>query len=72
MKVIIDARGLSSAERVLFIEGVIKKAKAEEIVVLADDNNEKEDVSHAARNQGWRLIGIESHGESYQITMSKH
>ncbi len=72
MKMIVDARGLSRAERVLLIEGVIKKAKEGEIVVLADDNNEKEDISHAARNQGWRLIGIESHGESYQITMSRH
>jgi TusA-related sulfurtransferase len=71
MKVIVDARGISRAERVLLIERAIQKAE-EEIVVLADDDNEKEDISHAARNHGWMLKGVESHGESYRITISKH
>jgi tRNA 2-thiouridine synthesizing protein A len=71
MKVIVDARRLSRAERVLLIESAIKKAEEGEIVVLADDDNEKEDISHAARNHGWILKGIESRGERYRITISK-
>ena len=71
MKVIVEARGISKAERVLLIESAIKKAENRDIVVLADDDNEKEDISHAARNHGWILREIESHGESCRITISK-
>ncbi len=70
MKMIVDARGISRAERVLLIERAIQKAEKREIVVLADDDNEKEDISQAARNHGWMLKGIESHEESYRITLS--
>jgi len=71
MKVIVDARGISRAERVSLIERAIQKAEEGEIVVLADDENEKEDISQAVRNHGWIFKGIESHGESYRITISK-
>ncbi len=72
MKVIVDARGISRAERVLLIERAIPKAEEGEIVVLVDDDHEKEGISHAARNHGWMLKGIESHRESYRVTISKH
>ncbi len=71
MKVIIDARGIPREEQFLLIGRAFKKAEAGEIVVLADDDNEKVDISHAARNHGWVLKGIESHGGNYRITISK-
>jgi len=70
MKMIVDARGISRAERVLLIERAIQKAEEGEIVVLADGDNEKEDISHAVRNHGWMLKRIESHKESYRISIS--
>ncbi len=69
---VIDARGLSRAERVLLTGYAIKKAGSGEIVVLADDDNAKEDISHAARNHGWILKGIESQGDSCRVTISRH
>ncbi len=39
-------------------------------MVLADGDNEKEDISYALRNHGWMLKGIESHKESYRISIS--
>ncbi len=72
MKVIVNGRAISRAERVLLIEEAIKKAEEGEIVVLADDDDAKEDISYAARNKGWILKRIESQGKSYQITIAKH
>ena len=70
MKVIVDARRLSREERVLLIGNAIKKVGNGEIVALADDDSAREDISHAARNHGWMLKGIESQGDSYRITIA--
>jgi len=71
MKVIVEARRLSREQRVLLIGNAVKKAGNGEIVVLADDDNAKEDISLAARNHGWMLKEIELQGDSYRITISK-
>ncbi len=71
MKMIVDVRRVSVAEQVRLIERAIGKAEEGEVVVLADDDNEKENISHAARNNGWVLKRIECQGESYRITISK-
>ena len=52
------------------IEYTIKKAGNQEIAVLADGGKPKEDISHAARNEGWMLKEIESEGDSYRITIA--
>ncbi len=72
MKAIVDARGLSRSEQALLIERGIETAEEGEIMVLADDDNEKGEIIQAAINHGWMLRGIESHGEGYWITISKH
>ncbi len=69
---VVDARRLSRAERALLTGYAIKKVGSGEIVVLVDDGNAREDISHAARNHGWMLRDIESQGDSYRITISKH
>ncbi len=71
MQVIVEARGLSRAERLLLIERAISKAEEGDIVVLADDDNEKVEIAYAARNKGWLLKRIECQGKSYRITISK-
>ncbi len=71
-KVIIDARRLSRAERVLITGHTIKKAGGGEIVVLVDDDHAGEDISRAAENHGWTLRGLESQGDRCRITISKH
>ncbi len=70
MKTIVDARGLPRAERVLLIGHTIKKGGSREIVVLADGDKAREDISHAARNEGWMLKGVESQGDSYRLTIT--
>lgn len=72
---IIDARGLSRAERILLTGHAIRKAangEIGEIVVLTDDDHSGDDISRAAGNYGWVLRGIESQGDSLRITISKH
>ncbi len=71
MKVIIDARGIPKEKRLLLIERAIEKAEEGEIVVLAEDDNEKVDIAYAARDNGWVLKRIECQGKSYRITISK-
>ncbi len=68
---IVDARGLSSAEQSLLIERAISKAEEGKIVVLADDENQKVNIAYNARNKGWLLKRIECQGKSYRITVSK-
>ena len=70
MKVIVDARRLSREERVLLTGHAIRKAGIGEIVVLADNDNAREEISLAARNHGWMLKGIESRGDSYRVTIT--
>ena len=70
MKMIVEARRLSREQRILLIGNAVKKAGNGEIVVLADDDNAKEDISCAARNHGWMVNRIESEGDSYRITIT--
>jgi hypothetical protein len=68
-KVIVDARRLSREERVLLAGYTIKKVGIGEIVALADDDDAREDISQAARNQGWMISGVESRNDTYRITI---
>ena len=70
MKVIVEARRLSREQRILLIGNAVKKVANGEIVVLADDDNAREDISLAARNHGWMVNRIESEGDSYRITIT--
>ena len=70
MKVIVDARRLAKKQRLLLIGNAIKKVGNGEIVVLADDDNAREDISQAAEHHGWMLKGIESQGDIYRITIT--
>ncbi|HHT47044.1 MAG TPA: preprotein translocase subunit TatB [Firmicutes bacterium] len=71
MSNIIDARGLSCPQPVIMTVNAIKKAKKGDIVVVVDTDTSKENVSRAARAQGWEVAEIQPEGDGYRITIKK-
>ena len=67
----VDARGFSCPQPVLMTLEEIKKVDKGEIVILVDTDTSKENVSRAAKSQGWDLKQVQQEGEGYQITISK-
>ena len=71
MSTMVDASGLSCPQPVLMTLSQIKKLGSGEIVVLVDTDTSKENVSRAARSQGWEVKDIQEEGGGYRITVSK-
>jgi tRNA 2-thiouridine synthesizing protein A len=71
MSTTVDARGLSCPQPVLMTLKEIKKMDKGEIVVLVDTDTSKENVSRAARSQGWQVKHVQEDREGYRITISK-
>jgi len=71
MSTTVDARGFSCPQPVLMILEEIKKVDKGEIVILVDTDTSKENVSRAAKSQGWDLKRLQQEGEGYRITISK-
>ena len=67
----VDARGFSCPQPVLMTLEEIKKVDKGEIVILVDTDTSKENVSRAAKSQGWDLKQLQQEGEGYRITISK-
>ncbi|UCF73414.1 MAG: sulfurtransferase TusA family protein [Deltaproteobacteria bacterium] len=67
----VDARGLSCPQPVLMTLEEIKKMDKGEIVVLVDTDTSKENVSRAAKSQGWQVKHVQEDREGYRITISK-
>jgi TusA-related sulfurtransferase len=68
---IVDARGLSCPQPVLMTLEEIQKKQEGEIEVLVDTDTSKENVSRAAESKGWQVMGFQSKGEGYRITINK-
>jgi TusA-related sulfurtransferase len=49
----------------------IKKMDKGEIVVLVDTDTSKENVSRAAKSQGWQVKHVQEDREGYRITISR-
>jgi tRNA 2-thiouridine synthesizing protein A len=71
MTTTVDARGFSCPQPVLMTLDEIKNADTEEIVILVDTDTSKENVSRAAKSQGWQVNNVLEQGGGYQITISK-
>jgi len=71
MTTTVDARGLSCPQPVLMTMDGIKKVDQGEIVILVDTDTSKENVSRAARSQGWQVKEVLEEGDGYQVTISK-
>jgi len=67
----VDARGLSCPQPVLMTLDGIKKADENEILILVDTDTSKENVSRAAKSQGWQVKEVLEEGGGYRITISR-
>ncbi|MFO8165788.1 MAG: sulfurtransferase TusA family protein [Thermodesulfobacteriota bacterium] len=67
----VDARGFSCPQPVLMTLDGIKKVDTEEILILVDTDTSKENVSRAARSQGWQVKDVIEEGGGYRVTISK-
>ncbi len=67
----IDARGLSCPQPVLMTLDEIKTGKADEIIVVVDNDASKENVSRAASSRGWKVAGIDEKDGVFNLTIRK-
>jgi TusA-related sulfurtransferase len=67
----VDARGFSCPQTVLMTLEGIKKADSGEMAILVDTDTSKENVSRAARSQGWQVKEVLHEGGGYRVTISK-
>ena len=72
MSTTVDARGLSCPQPVLMTLDEIKKGSDKEIIVLVDSDTSKENVSRAAKSQGWKVADIQENEGGYQLTIKKN
>jgi tRNA 2-thiouridine synthesizing protein A len=71
MSTTVDAKGLSCPQPVLMTMDEIKRVGKGEILILVDTDTSKENVSRAARSQGWKVKDIQPDGIGYCVTVSK-
>jgi len=71
MSSIVDARGLSCPQPVIVTMNEMKKVNKGEITIMVDTDTSKENVSRAAKNQGWEVADVQSEDEGYRITIRK-
>lgn len=71
MSNIIDAKGLSCPQPVILTLNTIKKTTNDELIVLVDTDTSKENVSRAAKSQGWQVADIQSENDGYRIILRK-
>jgi len=68
---VVDARGLSCPQPVILTLNAIKKLGKGNLTVLVDTDTAKENVSRAAKAQGWEIKDIKPEGDAYRLTLIK-
>jgi len=71
MSIIVDAKGLSCPQPVLMTLNKIKEIQRGEIIVKVDTDTSKENVSRAAKSQGWEIADVQENEGGYQLTIKK-
>jgi TusA-related sulfurtransferase len=71
MRAIVDAGGLSCPQPVLMTLNKIKEIQKGEIIVKVDTDTSKENVSRAAKSQGWEIADVQENEGGYQLTIKK-
>jgi tRNA 2-thiouridine synthesizing protein A len=71
MSTTVDARGLSCPRPVLMTLDEIRKIDRGEIQILVDTDTSKENVTRAAKSQGWQVKDVQAQGEGYRIIINK-
>ena len=69
MSNIVDARGLSCPQPVIITLNKIKKINKGDIVIMVDTDTAKENVSRAAKGQGWEVADIQPADDGYRVTI---
>jgi len=72
MSIIVDAGGLSCPQPVLMTLNKIKEIKKGEILIKVDTDTSKENVSRAAKSQGWEIADVQENEGGYQLTIKKN
>jgi tRNA 2-thiouridine synthesizing protein A len=67
----IDARGLSCPQPVLMTLDEIKAGKADEIIIMVDNDTSKENVSRAAVSRGWTVADIDEKNGVFNVMIRK-
>ncbi len=67
----VDARGLSCPQPVMETLDAIKRVGSGTLEVLVDTETSKENVSRAARSQGWDVSGVAEDGGGFRLTIAK-
>jgi tRNA 2-thiouridine synthesizing protein A len=67
----VDARGLSCPQPVLLTLSKIKEIAAGEIEVIVDNDVSRENVSRAARSQGWEVQDVKELAEEFHLFLTK-
>lgn len=71
MEKTIDARGLSCPQPVLMTLEEIKTLGTGTLVIVVDTETAKENVSRAAKSQGWSVERITPESEGYRLLITK-
>ena len=71
MSIIVDAGGLSCPQPVLMTLNKIKEIQKGEILIKVDTDTSKENVSRAAKSQGWEIADVQENEGGYQIAIKR-
>lgn len=71
MSDIVDARGLSCPQPVLLAMAKMKEKTSGEIEVIVDNEVSRENVSRAARSQGWEVRGEQRDGDDCHLILAR-
>ena len=71
MDIIIDAKGLSCPQPVLLTIDKIKDMQKGKILVRVDTDTSRENVSRAAKSQGWDVADIQKDETGYRLIIKK-
>jgi TusA-related sulfurtransferase len=71
MAEIVDASGLSCPQPVLMTLNKIKALNKGTIEVLVDTDTSKENVSRAAKSQGWEVAEVTESNTGYRLLIRK-
>lgn len=71
MSDIVDARGLSCPQPVLLAMARMREKAAGEIEVIVDNEVSRENVSRAARSQGWEIREEQRKGDDCHLILAR-
>lgn len=70
MSEIVDTKGLSCPQPVLLVLSRLKELQVGELQVLVDNEVSRENVTRAARSQGWD-VREEQRGDEYMLLLKR-